>query len=592
MEIPSRAIPSQRSLKRIALAAAPLAVVVVAAVVLVAAQPVTGPWWINADADATYSASALNIISGDRSRYFDHPGLPNQEILAITFGAVSLAHGGPTRAWAQDEMAHLDSARPVFRGWGIAFFIGGALLVYLLLNRLFGHWTWGLAGGLLWLAQPDTTDAIQIRPDVLLCALLLATGFVVVRAWQRRSAGGFAAASALAGFALMTKLHAVAIIPMILLGTVLGYPGAAWREKLKTDVRSFVVRHRRGVAIAVGVWILLFFILNWHRLTISTLGIDAGLLALIAFAVFDYWLLTTLVHKWTGARLVRRVFDPFYVWLAGAFALGIAIPLALVLEYSPWILSQTFQSLIGRNVNAGITPFKLSVTQFTSFPLLEAMIVIGISVVAAVVGVVRRDAFPAIWFVGAAATTLLATVRLGENRYYAPGYVLAIPAALWLFRRRGAAAAPIVVWALAVGILVPTFLHMRDAAHAASAAESQSRATTALADKVLSPGEVALVPNYYWPVADARWWGLVHQYVFSAPDYPYRFIPDEADAIPAATDEGKHVAAYIGSSALEVGNRQSLQLGSGTFEAEPVPGGRDYASVDLGVVRLLSGPGT
>jgi len=41
-----------------------------------------------------------------------------------------------------------------------------------------------------------------------------------------------------------------------------------------------------------------------------------------------------------------------------------------------------------------------------------------------------------------------------------------------------------------------------------------------------------------------------------------------------------------------VAKRRSLQLGSGTFEAEPVPGGRDYASMDLGVVRLLSGPGT
>ncbi|HEY2543297.1 MAG TPA: hypothetical protein VGH92_09625, partial [Gaiellaceae bacterium] len=163
-----------------------------AAVALVAAQPVTGPWWINADADATYSASALNIVSGDHSRYFDHPGLPNQEVLAITFGAVSLADGGPTRKWAQDEMVHLDRARPVFRGWAIAFFIGGAMLVYLLLSRLLGHWTWGLAGGLLWLAQPDTTDAIQIRPDVLLCAVLLSTGYVVVRAWQRQSPAAFA----------------------------------------------------------------------------------------------------------------------------------------------------------------------------------------------------------------------------------------------------------------------------------------------------------------------------------------------------------------------------------------------------------------
>ncbi len=571
---------------------APAAVVVAAAAALVAAQPVTGPWWINADADATYSASALNIISGDQSRYFDHPGLPNQEVLAITFGVVSLAHGGPTRKWATGEMIHLDRARPVFRGWAIAFYIGGALLVYLLLGRLLGHWTWGLAGGLLWLAQPDTTDSIQIRPDVLLCALLLSTGYVVVRAWQKRSAATFAAAAAIAGFALMTKLHAVAIIPMILLGTVLGYPGVEWRQNLKTEVRSFVARHRAGVAIAVALWILLFFLLNWHRLSISTLGIDGGLLAALAFVVFDYWLLTTLVHKWVRIRLLRRVFDPFYLWLAGAFAIGIAIPLALVLEYSPWILSQTFQSLIGRNVNAGITPFKLSVTQFTSFPLLEATILIAISLVAALVGVLRRDALPVILFVGAGATTLLATVRLGEDRYFAPGYVLAIPAALWLFRRRGTVVAPIVVWALVAGILIPTFLHMRNATHAASAAEAQSRATTALANKVLRPNEVALVPSYYSPVADARWWGLVHQYVFSPPDYPYRFIPDEADALPAAMDEGKHVAAYVGSAALDIGKRQSLQLGSGTYEAEPVAGGRDYAFMGLGVVRLLSGPGT
>jgi hypothetical protein len=93
-------------------------------------------------------------------------------------------------------------------------------------------------------------------------------------------------------------------------------------------------------------------------------------------------------------------------------------------------------------------------------------------------------------------------------------------------------------------------------------------------------------------VADARWWGLVHQYVFSPPDYPYRFIPDDPSAIPAATDEGKHVAAYVGPAALEVGKRQQLQLASGTYEVEPVPGGHDFAFMGLGAVRLLFGPGT
>ena len=176
---------------------------------IVAAQPVTSPWWIYADADGTYSASALNIVAGGHSRYFDHPGLPEQEALATTFGIVSLAHGGPTRSWANDEMLHLDRARAIFRGWAIFFFIGGAALAYLLCRRLFGHWTWGVAGGLLWLAMPGIQDTIEIRPDVLLSALMLLTGYVMVRAWERKSAALYAVAAGIAGFALMTKLHAV-----------------------------------------------------------------------------------------------------------------------------------------------------------------------------------------------------------------------------------------------------------------------------------------------------------------------------------------------------------------------------------------------
>ena len=89
-----------RRVRGLARALAPVAIVVAAASLVVAAQPVTSPWWIYADADGTYSASALNIMAGGHSRYFDHPGLPEQEALAATFSVVSLAHGGPTRSWA------------------------------------------------------------------------------------------------------------------------------------------------------------------------------------------------------------------------------------------------------------------------------------------------------------------------------------------------------------------------------------------------------------------------------------------------------------------------------------------------------------
>lgn len=591
MEIPSRAIPTRRVLTH-ALAIAPLGAVLAAAVVLVAAQPVTGPWWLNADADATYSASALNIVSGSHSRYFDHPGLPTQEVLALTFGAVSLAHGGPTRAWATNEMLHLDRARPVFRGWAILFFVGGAALAYLLLSRLFGHWTWGLAGGLLWLAQPELTDTIQIRPDMLLCILLLLAGYVTVRGWERKSALAYAVAAAIAGVAFMTKLHAVAIIPMIVLASALGYPGAEWRRNILDGARSFIARHRTGVGIAVLAWFVCFLLLNWHRFTVTTAGMNAGLLGAIAFAIFDYAIVAHFVHKLVRNRLARRIFDPFYAWLAGAFAIGVAVPLLLVLTYSPWILSLTFETLIGHNVNSGVTAFNLSFHQFTTFPLLEVIIVVAFAGVAAIVGIVRRNAMPLLWFTGSAVAIVMAMARLSELRYYAPGYVLAIPAALWLFRRSRTVVAPILVWALVAGVVVPTFVHKNDQAHFVALEQQESRAATQIADRVLKPGEVALLPNYGYPVPDTRWWELLHEFVYSPPAYPYRFLPDDPNAIQTATSQGLHVRYYIGSAALGVRKRQSLTLVSGTYEVEPVKGEPGDPGLELGVVRLVSGPGT
>ena len=111
--------------------------------------------------------------------------------MAVVFGVISLPHGGPSDAWVEGEMLHLDRTRPVFRGFAILFFVGGAALAFFLLARLLGHWTWGVAGGLLWLAQPELTDLIQIRPDVLLAALALTTtvlGGVVGRTQVRHRA--------------------------------------------------------------------------------------------------------------------------------------------------------------------------------------------------------------------------------------------------------------------------------------------------------------------------------------------------------------------------------------------------------------------
>ena len=572
---------------------APAAAVLVVGAILVAAQPVTAPWWINADADGIYAASALNVVSGDRSRYFDHPGLVTQEVLATTFGFVALPSGGPSRTWATTEITHLNRARPVFRGWAIAFFLGGALLAYALMRRLFGHWMWGVAGGLLWLAQPTLTDAIQIRPDFLLSGLMLLTGYTVVRAWERKNAAGFALAASMAGIAFIEKISAEAILPALLLATVLAYPGADWWPKLKRESRELFYRHWVAVSSGVAVWLILFYLFNRHRLSVSTAGASFRYLGLAVFALFDYWLATLLAHRLLRWRWAKRLFDPFYLMLAGAFAVGIALPLLLMLNSSPWILSLSIESATGNNINAGISAFKGTASILTSFPVLEAMIVIALAGIAAIVGVIRRTAWPLIWFTAAATSTFLAAARSGAPRYYAPGYVLAIPAALWLLRRAGnARVAAALVSALVAGVLIPTLVHMRDDAHAAHAAEAQAAATTQVADRLLKPNQFALVNGYYYPEADARWWSLVASYIYSAPSYPYRFVPDDPSALQTATAEGEHVAYYIGPQALTITHRQQLALASGSYEAVPISGGEPLRRFGVGIVELVSGPGT
>src|SRR5215831_11475907 len=108
-----------------------------AATFIVVRQPLGAPWWLYGDADATYAGNGLNIAAGGHIAYTDHPGLVEEELLGLSFETVSLPDGGPTRAWAAGEMLHLDRARPIFRGWSVLFYAGGAIVVFALLTSLF-----------------------------------------------------------------------------------------------------------------------------------------------------------------------------------------------------------------------------------------------------------------------------------------------------------------------------------------------------------------------------------------------------------------------------------------------------------------------
>ena len=101
LEVQGRAADTPRSLSRTVdrlwserWAVLAAAAVVAVAVLIVVAQPLRSPWWTYADADASYTASALNLLLGEDVTFVDHPGLPLTEALAITFGAETLIEEG------------------------------------------------------------------------------------------------------------------------------------------------------------------------------------------------------------------------------------------------------------------------------------------------------------------------------------------------------------------------------------------------------------------------------------------------------------------------------------------------------------------
>ena len=207
-------------------AALAAAAVVAVAVLILVAQPIRSPWWTYADADASYTASALNLVLGEDVTFVDHPGLPLTEALAITFGVETLLEEGSLSksarlAFVDRSLLDLDGTRWAFRGFSALVYLLGALLSFLFAARLFGHWTWGLAAGLLWAAAPGLTAmSIQLRPDVPLAVLTLVFGFTVARAVERRSPEWYAAAAATVGFATMVKLHALALLPALVVAAL------------------------------------------------------------------------------------------------------------------------------------------------------------------------------------------------------------------------------------------------------------------------------------------------------------------------------------------------------------------------------------
>lgn len=578
--------------RRIDRVAAPAAFVVAVGLAagLIALQPVTSPWWITADADAVYTASGLSLLVGNHTKYLDHPGLPEQEALEGVFGAqylVQRATGsrtGNAQAFATDTLLHLDRARPAYRALAIAFYLLGVALTFVLLARLLGHWSWGFAGSLLWLAAPGLLEiAIQIRPDALLCALVVASGYLVAQAAERRDPWLFSLAAIVIGFAVTVKLPAAALALPLLIAVVWRHPAYDWPERLAANARGALRRQRTWLAPLSGVLLAIAIAFNLNRPAFVFTGEQRTLVLTLLAMVGGYGVCALVVRrsKLVGARL----FDPFYAVVAIGAVLGLALPIAFDPEDGFQMLVSIRDSLVGRGVNQGIAPFSRITDSFTTFPLEQGAIVFVVAMVAVAVGLWRRAPIPIIFGSASALLEIMALARAQEAYYYAPGYVAAIPAALWLFRGSTKPAVPLFVWPLIAIVVLPQLQHVRAGTRLYRSEEQPAAALQRTVAPLLRPGVVILTPI---AVPDTRF--EFGQYGSVQPDYPFRFAPPEPRFIQMIESRGLKIRYYAGPAALDVNGVADVDLnGLGTFRVRRLTRFDDPQD-GIGVLEILKAP--
>lgn len=549
---------------------------------MVAAQPVRSPWWTYADADATYSAASLNLLLGEPIRYLDHPGLPLEQLGATAFGiqeAVDRARGeaSSTKQFVDGLMLDLDRARPVFRGLAIGIYLAGTLLSFFLLGRLFGHWLWGLAGGLAWVAAPGLAGmSIQFRPDVALAVCCLVFAYLVGRAVETRSPLLFAAAAFELGLATMVKMHAAGLVAALALAAVWRHPAEGWQHELAT-----AARRNRSWLLPLGFALLglaLFF--NLRRLPWNSTAEQVLATVVPPLVLAGYLELTRLkLPPWT-----RSFLDPFYAVLGAAFLAGLAVPIALSVPDGMQAMISIEKGLSGQGVNAGIELFGAPLDQFQHWPLRQALLVFLLAGVAAVVGVVRREPLPVVWFVGALALAVMAEARLAAIHYFAPAFVVALPGAFWLIRRLRPRTAAALASVLVVYLVQPQLDNRSARTFDTGLPRAVAPSLTAI-EAQLRPGELAVTPSY-WPHPDTRYFDVVQPYVAYTPPYPYRFVSDSARAPALAEARGLRLRYYTGPLARDLVGEQELMLTEiGPYRVRPLAGVPD-------AVELLAGPGT
>jgi Dolichyl-phosphate-mannose-protein mannosyltransferase len=571
-----------------------IAVVLALTVVVAAWQPIGSPWWINANSDSTYTASGVDLMAGQQSVYLGDPGTPLVDLMAGTVELRYVAHKLTSEhetplTYAGQRLLHLDDSRVFFRGYSLLFFLAGIGLAFGLLWRLLGTPWWGAAGGLLFLCAPGLQAlAIQYRPDVLLAGLVLATGYLIARAAERRDAWLYTLAVLLLGLAMTVKAQAVGLVFPLVGALAVRPPVGSWPEAFVRDGRNWLRRYRWPLLVFFAVWTLLCVTFDRSRVPISVTHEQAAVVQRIGIATLVYVVAVALVAAVRPLRQFSRgPLRPYGLVPVGAFAAGILLPGTLALNDLPEMLVKIVHDLAHGGIEPGLAQSPVSANELVHAPLLSTLVIIVLAGVAAGIGISIGDLQPALWFSGAAAMFVIATIHLGPPETFAPAFVLSVPPVLWLARRGLPRVVPAVpALAIVVVMLVPTLQLLTKPRDSARLQERSWQTIEADGAKLLTvPGTVALMPDLTSPVPDIRWHDFVQQIVDWKPAYPYHYLPATALGAQTAQSAGLKAAYFIGGRPLQMAAKETVPLGFGTFVFQPLP---QFArpSLGIGVARL------
>jgi Dolichyl-phosphate-mannose-protein mannosyltransferase len=561
-------------------------------IAVVAFQPLASPWWTDAGADTGYTASGIDLMAGQHSLYLQQPGMPLQDVMAMTTEARYIAHKLTSehetpQTYASQRLLHLDDTRIFSRGYAVLFFALGALLAFLVLWRLLGSPWLGTAGAVLFLCAPGLPAmSIQFAPDVLLAGLVLAVGYLIVRAAERRDAWLYTVAALLLGLTATVKVHAAGLLVPFMLALLMRPPEA---HGFTEDGLRWLRRYRAPVVGFLAIWVLFCATFDRTRVPFHTTHAEAATLQGIGLFALAYAALVGIV-AWTPPlrRLSRGPLRPLGLALVAAFAAGVLLPGTLVINDLPAMLVAMGRALGHGGV--GQSAPGASWSELAHSPLLQAVIVLCLSGVAGGIGFVTREIAPLLWFAGAAAMFVMATTHIGPAATFAPAFVLCIPAVLWLARLLPRPALPLAALAVVAAMLVPTLQAISKPADAARLQEQRWAAIDVLGEKLVTrPSTIALTEDSA-PIPDVRWHDFVQQTVAWTPDYPYRFLPDSPPGVNTASHRHLVPVYYIGALPAGLDHAQTISIQFGSYATRPAPVG-SAASLGIGAGRLVSGPG-